>query len=391
MKFNLKISAAILITVFAASCGNKKEESKVETDTTTKDSVTVQDEIVITTEQYKVADIKTGKVEQRNLSSVIKVNGVIDVPPQNAVSISAPLGGYLKSAGFLEGQVVRKGQILAVIENPEFIDIQQEYLESKSRMQFLTQELARQQELRKEEINAAKTLQQVSSDYNMMRAKISGLEQKLALIGISKNSVSAGRISRTSNLYAPISGFVTASNVNRGKYVTPSDVLFELSNKSDMHLALNVFEKDVRNIRVGLPIRFALSNETEYNRQATVYLIGKAKSEDGTIPVHSHLGSTTDLALLPGTYVKALIETRTDNVNALPVEAVVESDGKNYVFVQKDTAQGGVVFKMIPVVKGAEEGGYIGVTFPDSFNVSSAIIALKGAYSILSAMKNVEE
>lgn len=389
MKFILKISVFLIIVVLAISCGSTSEKSKVEI--ASKDSVVVHDEIALTTEQYKNAEVKIGKVEQRNLSSLIKVNGVLDVPPQNAVSISAPMGGYLKSSGLLPGQAVRKGQLLAVIENPEFIDIQQDYLESKGRLEFLALEYKRQEELRKEDINAAKTFQQVASEYKMIQAKISGLEQKLALIGISKNAVSAGRISRTSNLYAPISGFVTASNVNMGKYVTPSDVLFELSDKSDMHLALNVFEKDVRKLRVGLPIRFGLSNETEYIRTATVYLIGKATSPDGTIPVHCHLPSSTDPSLLPGMYVKALIETRTDNVNALPVEAVVESDSKNYIFVQKDTAQGQVIFKMIPVIKGNEEGGYVAVTFPEGFDVSTANVAVKGAYSILSAMKNVEE
>ena len=389
MKIISKISTLIILIIFAASCGNKKEENKV--DPVSNDSVAVKDEIVLTAEQYKVAEVKTGKVEQRNLSTLIKVNGLLDVPPQNAVSVSAPMGGYVKSSGLLPGQPVRKGQIVAVIENVQFIDIQQDYLESKSRLEFLALEYKRQQELRNEDINSAKTFQQVASDYKMIQAKVNALEQKLALIGLNKSTVTAGRISRTTNLYAPISGFVTASNVNMGKYVTPSDVLFELSDKSDMHLALNVFEKDVRKIRVGLRIRFALSNETEYNRLAKVYLIGKATSEDGTIPVHCHLSSSTDPSLLPGMYVKALIEIRTDNVNALPIEAVVESDGKNYIFVQKHTAQGQVTFKMIPVIKGNEEGGYVAIIFPEAFDVSSATIAVKGAYSILSAMKNVEE
>ncbi|MBN8833670.1 MAG: efflux RND transporter periplasmic adaptor subunit [Sphingobacteriales bacterium] len=390
MKSSLIISMLMVAVFLMASCGNtNKQETKVEAET--KDSVIVKDEVVLTTEQYKVAEIKIGIVEQRNLSSLVKVNGVLDVPPQNAVSVSAPMGGYLRSSGLLPGQAVHKGQVLAVIENPEFVDMQQEYLESKSRMIFLEQELKRQQELRKEDVNAAKTLQQVSSEYNMMVAKMAGLRQKLALIGINANSLTPGKIARTANLYSPINGFVTASNVNRGKYVAPTDVLFELSNKSDMHLVLNVFEKDVRQLRVGLPIRFALANETEYNRQATVYLIGKATSADGTIPVHCHLPSSTDPSLLPGMYVKALIETRTDNVNALPIEAVVESDGKNYIFVQKDTAQGTVNFKMIPVVKGTEEGGYVAVTFPEGFDASAARIVVKGAYAVLSAMKNVEE
>jgi membrane fusion protein, heavy metal efflux system len=376
--------AVLLIT----SCGGKTE---VKTETTeTKDSAVVADVVTLTADQYKMAGIVTGTTEMRNLGSVLKVNGTIDVPPQNVVSISAPLGGYVKSAGLLPGAPVRQGQVVAVIENPQFIDIQQEYLESKSRMVFLSQELERQRELRKEEINAAKTLQQVTSDYNTMRAKISALEQKLNLIGIRPSNVSSGNIIRTSNLYSPISGYVTSSNVNRGKYVTPSDVLFEFANKNDMHLALNVFEKDVRKINPGQPIRFALANESDYRREARVFLIGKATEDDGTIPVHCHLSVSNDVALLPGMYVKALIETRSDDVPALPAEAIIQSEGKDYIFIQTDTAKGNYNFKMIPVVKGTEQEGYVSVIFPQNFPADS-IIVIKGAYALLSAMKNVEE
>jgi cobalt-zinc-cadmium efflux system membrane fusion protein len=225
----------------------------------------------------------------------------------------------------------------------------------------------------------------------MMRAKISALEQKLSLIGISTKAVQAGRISKTSNLYSPISGYVTASNVNRGKYVQPSDVLFEFANKSDMHLALNVFEKDVRKINPGQPIRFSLANETDYNRTARVFLIGKATEEDGTIPVHCHLDISNDPAMLPGMYVKALIETRTEDVQSLPVEAIIQSEAKDYIFIQTDTAEGKAHFKMIPVIKGTEQEGYVAITFPGNFNVTNAKIVIKGAYALLSAMKNVEE
>src|SRR5215210_3301800 len=270
MKNSFSIGLLIITTVFMTACGAKEDTGK-KTEKTEQNDSTAQvksagDEVMLTSDQYKVAAIELGKVEMRNLSSIIKVNGVIDVPPQNVVSISAPLGGYVKSAGLLPGQPVDKGQLIAVIENAEYIDIQQDYLESKSRLVYLSEELKRQEELRKEEINAAKTLQQASSEYNMLRAKISGLEQKLSLIGISKNALSSGTISKTSNLYSPINGYITESNVNMGKYVQPSDVLFELANKSDMHLALNVFEKDVRKLMPGQPIRFALANETAYNR-----------------------------------------------------------------------------------------------------------------------------
>ncbi len=379
------------MAVVVPACSSKKTEEKTEEKVAAKDSAVMKDVVSLTTDQYKVAAIELGKVEMRNLSSVIKVNGTIDVPPQNVVSISAPLGGYVKSSGLLPGRAVRKGQVVAVIENAAFIDLQQDYLESKSRMIFLSQELERQKELRKEEVNAAKTLQQVSSEYNMMRAKISALEQKLSLIGISTKTVQAGRISKTSNLYSPINGYVTASNVNRGKYVQPSDVLFELANKSDMHLALNVFENDVRKINPGQPIRFALANETDYHREAKVFLIGKSTEEDGTIPVHCHLTVSNDPAMLPGMYVKAMIETRTEDVPALPVEAIVQSEGKDYIFIQTATAQNKTTFKMIPVVKGIEQEGFVAVTLPENFNISTSKIVIKGAYALLSAIKNVEE
>ncbi|MEO6221400.1 MAG: efflux RND transporter periplasmic adaptor subunit [Ginsengibacter sp.] len=381
--------STLILTSIVISCNEKKTEQEYESQKTETQKKTTADKVTLTTEQYKVADIQLGKIEMRNLNNIIKVNGVIDVPPQNVVSISAPLGGYVKSAGLLPGHAIRKGQIIAVIENAEFIDIQQDFLESKSRLVYLSQELKRQEELRKEEINAAKTLQQASSEYNVLRAKISGLEQKLSLIGISANSVSPGRISRTSNLYSPISGYVTASNVNMGKYVQPSDVLFELANKSDMHLSLNVFEKDVRKLKPGQLIRFGLANETSYNREAKVFLIGKSTESDGTTPVHCHLNYSSDPTLFPGMYVKALIETTADNVAALPVEAIIQSEGQNFIFIQTDTAQNKVAFKMIPVVKGTEEEGFAAVTLFEDFNNNKVVI--KGAYSLLSAMKNVEE
>ena len=390
MKRSIKILLATIITTASliACSDNKKTETETTNETSANikiDSSTVN-QVTLTADQYRMAEIRLGNIESRPLSGVIKVNGLIDVAPQNAVSISAPLGGYVRSTGLLPGQAIRKGQVIAVIENSLFIDIQQEYLESKSRLVYLEQELKRQQELRREEINAGKTLQQVSSEYNMQQARIRGLAQKLSLVGIKP-----GGMSKTANLYSPITGYVTESNVNMGKYVQPSDVLFELANASDMHLALNVFEKDVRQLKVGQVIYFALANESNYIREAKIFLIGKSTGTDGTTPVHCHLSNAGDPDLLPGMYVKALIETGANNEAALPTEAIVQSDGKDYIFVRSDTMQNKFIFKMIPVVKGTEQEGYVGITLLQKFDPAREKIVVKGAYSLLSALKNVEE
>ncbi len=388
MKHIHKIVCLALIGLTAVACNQTpKEETAAETEATVKTT----DEVSLTTDQYKVADIQLGKVEMRNLSNVIKASGKLDLPPESMVSVSAPLGGYVKSAGLLPGQAVKKGQVVAVIENPDFIDIQQEYLESKSRLEFLQLEYKRQEDLRKEDVNSAKTFQQVSSELKIMRARMSGLQQKLSLIGISTNSLQAGKISRTSNLYSPINGFVITSNANKGKYVNPTDVLFELADKSDLHLALNVYEKDASKIKVGQPIRFALATATDYDRIAKVFLIGKSTGNEGTVPIHSHIENAGDPALIPGMYAKAFISVTDEApVTAVPSDAIVNTDGNDFLFIQTKNDADGYTFKMVPVKKGIEEGGYTEVTLPAQFDRNAQLV-LKGAYALLSAMKNVEE
>ena len=107
--------------------------------------------------------------------------------------------------------------------------------------------------------------------------------------------------------------------------------------------------------------------------------------------MHCHLNYSSDPTLLPGMYVKALIETTSDNVPALPVEAVIQSEGKDYIFIQTDTAQNKFNFKMIPVIKGTEQEGFVAVTLMEDVNMNKNKVVVKGAYSLLSAMKNVEE
>src|SRR5215217_1226127 len=344
MKKSIYIS--LLGALLFAGCGQGTKEEETEATTAAEKPADI---VSLNTDQHRVAAIEVGKLEMRALSNVIKANGSIDVPPENMFSVSAPLGGYIKSAGLLPGQVVRKGQVIATIENPEFIDIQQEYLESKSRLEYLSLEYKRQEQLRKEDVNSAKTFQQVAFEYKMIQARMSGLEQKLSLIGISPSGLKAGRISKTSNLYAPINGYVTTSNATRGKYVNPTDVIFELADKSEMHLALNVFERDAASLKVGQSIKFALANETAYDRNAKVFLIGKSTGSNGTVPVHCHMENSGNVSLFPGMYAKAMIATSGQPVQALPNEAIIQSDGLDYIFVEHGKTKNGFSYKMVPI------------------------------------------
>ncbi len=183
----------------------------------------------------QISQHPSGKVEQRNVSGVIKANGMLDIPPQNLVTISAPLGGFIKSTELLQGMRVRKGQIVAILEHPDYIQLQEDYFVNKSQLDFLLIEYQRQQELAKENVNALKTLQQSRSNYFGTKAKVEGLQAKLKLINIDATELEKGKIKSTINLYSPIAGFVTQVNVNIGMYVNPTDVMFRIIDTEHLH------------------------------------------------------------------------------------------------------------------------------------------------------------
>lgn len=393
----------VMVSIFF-SC-NTREETAATEEHHDEESNTVE----LTDAQMKTAGIQLGKIEPRQISGTIKVNGVLDVPPQQLVSISVPLGGFLKSTTLLQGSRVQKGQLIAVIENPEYIQLQQDYLEAANQLEFAKADYERQQELAKENVNAQKTLQQAKSTYQSWLAKRNGLMAKLKLIHVDLNEVEKGNITSTGNVYSPISGYVTEVNVNIGKFVAPADVLFEIVDTEHLHAELTVFEKDVLKLRIGQKVRFTLANESE-ERMATVYLIGREIGADRSVRIHCHIDKE-DKELLPGMYLKANVETGGAKVPALPNEAVIDYQGKKYIFIpvegeghehhaeekhdekqdeEKHAHEEGTHFSMVEVQIGNSELGFTEITLPDSLNQNTDVV-IKGAYSILSKIKNSEE
>ncbi len=393
----------VMVSIFF-SCNSRKETAATE-EHHDEESNTVE----LTDAQMKTAGIQLGKIEPRQISGTIKVNGVLDVPPQQLVSISVPLGGFLKSTTLLQGSRVQKGQLIAVIENPEYIQLQQDYLEAANQLEFAKADYERQQELAKENVNAQKTLQQAKSTYQSWLAKRNGLMAKLKLIHVDLSEVEKGNITSTGNVYSPISGYVTEVNVNIGKFVAPADVLFEIVDTEHLHAELTVFEKDVLKLRIGQKVRFTLANESE-ERMATVYLIGREIGADRSVRIHCHIDKE-DKELLPGMYLKANVETGGAKVPALPNEAVIDYQGKKYIFIpvegeahehhaeekhdekqdeEKHAHEEGTHFSMVEVQIGNSELGFTEITLPDSLNQNTDVV-IKGAYSILSKIKNSEE
>lgn len=367
------------------SCDNKKSiEEKMP-----EPANALGDEVSLTKAQYQNAGITIGVVQSRQISKTIKANGILDVPPQQLVSISAPMGGFIKQTDLLQGSAVKKGQVIAVLQNQEYIQLQQEYLETKSQFEYAVAEYERQQTLAKENINAGKTLQMAKANYNTLQSKQNGTAERLKIININPATLNSGNIRSNISIYAPISGYVTAVNVNIGQMVNPSDVMFKIVDTKHLHAELTIFEKDILSIKLGHKVRFTLANEAK-ERTATVYLIGREIDQNRAVRVHCHLDEE-DRQLLPGMYLKAIVETNGVNVKALPDEAVVTFEGRKYIFLEtKEGNKDEFHFKMLEVATGESDEGYTEVIFPDNFSKELPVV-IKGAYSLLSKMKNSEE
>ena len=387
------IFSVIMIVLALVACNNKKEDVNAELQAETVPSQVNSEvkKISLTNEQYKLAEIEVGKIQLITISDMVKLNGIVEVAPQSRDTLSAPLGGYIKSAGFIPGQMVSKGEVVAVLENKEFIDLQQNYLQSKSQYLFLQQEYERQRKLRESDVNAVKTLQQVTADLESIRAKVKGLEQTLALAGIDVNNVTADHIKRTANLYAPISGYIKSSNITMGNYANPNDILLEIVDINDLYLNLNAFEKDISNLNKGQKIKFCLANENQFNRSANLEIVGKSASADKIIPVNCTVSEEDKNGLLPGMYVKAWVETSPKQLPTVPNQAIVNYDGADYIIIETAEDTSGKAFSFYKVTRGVTQEGITAIDLPSSINLDTAKVVTNNGYVILSALINSEE
>ncbi len=317
------------------------------------------DVVSISPAQYSAAGIEIGGFTRQNMTTNVVANGTIDVPPQNQASVSAVLGGYVQTVQVLPGQHVNKGQAIAVLRHPDYLKLQQEYLQSQARVRFLTQELARQRTLDAEDVGARRKLEQAQADYATEQATVHSLAGQLQLLGLNPLRISAAHLTPSVTLVSPIAGFVKAVNINPGQYVSPQIVLAEIVDRSDLHLELKVFEKDIARVHKGQHILFKVPASTvpqEYGAQ--VFLVGKAFSDDAhTVSVHAHLDADNE-ALLPGQYVAAQIQTASHQQTTLPDAAVIQGEGYSYIFARQPAKNGaGYQFRRYKVKAGPVQNG----------------------------------
>jgi len=374
-----KYIAAFIGAIVLISCGNKKNEEAKNAETKSIDI------IKLSAEQVKNAGLESGNPTVKNVKEILQLQGTVTVPPKSVISISIPLGGYVKSTNLIAGMNVQKGQVLAVLEDMQFIELQQNYLMAKEKFELAQNEQRRQKELNANKAASDKVLEQITTEMRTQRITMSSLEQKLNLLGINAKTLNVGNISKTIRVISPINGLVSKVNVNIGKYVSPTDMLFELIDKKDIVLTLNAFEKDVALLSIGQTV-MAYTNASDVNKYAAkIAFINQSLNGDRAAEIICKVNNYNP-QLLPGLFVNAEVEIENKKALAVPEDAVVRWEGKFYVF----TAIGNNQFQMIEVKSGVKNEGYSQI-ISDAISSSSKVV-VKNAYTLLmSAMNNDEQ
>lgn len=406
MKRKHSIIYSFLVASLLLSCNKEQPtENKEEVKTEAAHEEEASNIASLTEEQIKTVGITFGTIEMKDLGALIKANGNLRVPNDNKATVTSLYGGVIKSIRVQVGDYVKKGQVIATISNPEFIQLQEQYLTVNSRITYAEQEYRRQTELFNNDAGAKKNLQSASTELKTLRTQRASLQRQLQLMGISPGSVSNGNFRSGLVITAPISGTISSIAAQIGTYVDVSVPVAEILNNNAIHLDLQVFEKDLPKMKVGQEVTFRLTNNPENEYLAKVYSIGDSFENDSkTISVHCRvLGNKT--GLIDGMNITGVVGMAKTTTPAVPDEAIAEADGKFYIFVKtnekvddhdeneatekgkEDHHEKTLNFEKIEVAKGSSEMGFTAIT-PVKEIPANAEIVVKGAFFVNATLTN---
>ncbi|RZT91317.1 cobalt-zinc-cadmium efflux system membrane fusion protein [Ancylomarina subtilis] len=404
-----KIFIAFIAIASLMSCNSKNKDSHQDEE---HEENSPEGVVMLNEKQREALDLKLGVFLMRNLTTVVKTNGQLEVPPSSIAEVTAIVGGNVKEIKVFHGDKVSKGQLLAVLEHPDYIALQEDFSVIANKLEYLEQEYVRQKELFENNVGAGKDYQQAKAEYNTAKARYEGLKARLKLLLISPEKVKEGEISNTINIISPISGYVNEININVGTYVDAKDKLIEITDITTIHADFMIYEKDVHLVKEGQKILFTVSNRPNEELTATVFAIGKEfETNTRAVSIHARLEKNVG-NLIPGMYINGRLHTDENYTLTLPNDAIVKEGTKSYIFIQDkealeeieydehkksesqeeynmDDDDNKMAFRMKEVITGQKDDGYTEIHLLDSLADDTQIV-MNAAYYLLADMKKEE-
>ena len=324
--------------------------------------------------------MELGQITLQEFSTVVKANGMFAVPPQNKADVSAYFAGYVKDIRLLPGDTVKKGQVLFTIENPEYVQVQRDFLEASGRLDYLRSDYERQKALMADNVTSQKNFLKAESEYKVTLAQYQSLIKQLNLMNINPRTLSGDNIRSIISVLSPLSGYATAVNISKGMFLNPSDIAITVTNTDDLHIELKIFEKDLPAVKIGQPINIRLQNNTDHVYKGKVHLVNRAIDErERTVMIHGDLLNGEDVKLFaPGMYIEGEILTTTSQYPALPSDAVVNIDNDFFGLVKENDT----IFKKVLIKAGSTNNGFTQILNSDDFGQGTQFLT-KGAFNLL--------
>lgn len=332
-----------------------------------EDDVDMMD-IPLTERQVKMAGIGFGQAEDRNISATLTANGQIILRAKDKGNVASLMGGIVKSIYVTDGQYVKKGQTMAMIENTDIVSLQREYYSASKECEFAHLDMQRQQTLDNSGAGIKRNLQEAEKEYRIAQAKMQGIAQQLAQMGISTTSALKGQFITAFPVKAPISGVVSNITASLGSYADMQTPLMTVRDNSAAECDLNVYEKDINKVKIGNGVLLIITNEPNTKIYGKVYGMNQYFT-DGTksVAVHVKLDYSNleaqNLKLFDGEYVSGTISIGQQYSKTLPSNAIIRRDGKSYIFALNGKPdKKGYHFSRHEVTTGATGEGYTAVT-----------------------------
>ena len=325
-----KIYIALISLAMLVSC---QTENKDNHDEHNHDEHGEEGVVSLNKNQQEALKLEVGGFEMRNLTTVVKINGQLEVSPENRADITTLIGGTVKEIKVFYGDKIRKGQVLAILEHPDFISLQEEFAEIANNLEYKEEDYNRQKELQKTNATAKKEFQKARADYYTTKARYEGLKSRLLLLNLSPEKVKQGEITNLISIISPINGYVNKINVKLGSFVSTQDVLFGITDNNAIHADFMVYENDVHLLKMGQKIHFTVANRPNEEFTANIFAIGKEfDSNTRAVHIHTNVNENTD-GLIPGMYITGHLHTDGNYVKTLPNDAIVKEGTKSYIFV----------------------------------------------------------
>ena len=378
MKSSSKILLTPVLVLFLLTSCTKKEDG-IEVSEAPSESTEIQ----LTEEQFQTMKMEWGPLHTGEFSEEIQVQGTVQIPVEGMREITTYFGGYVQDLKLIEGQEVRKGEVLFILENPDFLRLQQDFLEINSQLAYLKAEWERQKTLAQEQISAQKNFLKAAADYEAASAKAQSLKKQLAMIGINTDGLTPATMRSKITVSSPISGFVVEVVAVPGQFLPPAAKALGLISKEHIHVELVLFEKDASKVHMGQVVEFTSPDRPEEVLKAKVYVVGKSINAQRQINVHADLIDEKEEAkLTPGMFLQARIQLDPQRSLAVPEESIIEVGKEHYILVQKSKSAGAFTLQKIKITPGAKGKHYRAISTASALD-SSAVVLVKGGFNLL--------